>query len=102
MGRGRPFNPAFEDDDADVLRAAPERNRARSLWLCAGGLESGDPGLQRRLSKPPVATEAHVRNAARTRLGPDPVGPHAQAFGDFLGGQQPIHRAQFPDVLITF
>ena len=23
-------------------------------------------------------------------------------FGDFLGGQQPVHGAQFPDLLITF
>ena len=43
-----------------------------------------------------------MRNAARTRLGQTQSVGMPKAFGDFLGGQPAVHRAQLPDVLIRF
>ena len=32
-----------------------------------------------------------MRNPAGAGLGPDPVGSHAEALGDLVGGQEPLH-----------
>jgi hypothetical protein len=42
-----------------------------------------------------------VRNTAGPRLGPDPVGPHAESLGDLLRGQEPIHGAWVADGFTT-
>ena len=72
-GRGRPPT-GLGGDDADALCAAPVRNRARSLWLCAGGLEPGDPGLERRLPE-----AAGSDRGARAECGRHALGPKTQS-----------------------
>ena len=105
-----------------VVRAARARHVARSARITAQtsppaggalagaavvapssllGLESAQPRLHRGLAKTPVATESNVGNAPGPRLGPDPVGPHAESLGDLLGGQQSVHGVQFADALIV-
>ena len=68
---------------AELDRAGPRAGRGRG----SSALELSQPLLDRGLAEPAVTAQPHVRDLAGSGLRPDPVGPHAQPLGDFLGGQ---------------
>lgn len=90
---------------SEVWRYACRRSgmgRASCRWRRRfdARLEFFEPGLDRGGAEAAVAAEAHVGDPAGPGLCPNPVGPHAQPFGDFLGGQQPVNGAQCADALM--
>jgi hypothetical protein len=110
MRNGPEGTPSTVSEERAASRPAPpssytRRRNGMGLARPAGGAAS--PPVLRSSSQASiaearkrVAAEAHVGDPAGPGLCPDPIGPHAQPLGDFLGSQQPVHDVQFADALM--
>jgi len=95
----RLLDPAVESwatrDGAAESAQARSRREHRS-----SALELLQPRLDRGLAKAAIAAEPHVGDPAGPGLRANPVDPHAQAPGAFLGRQQPVDSEQLADALM--